>query len=205
MRHENEEKQTRKNNSAKAVDRCTRRGRSQMPWYSPLRVHLCSSVRSLIKLESRTQRKIDPISPQSGLTPRGNSLTHCPHHLYVYFDPDHPVYAVPAAAGRYRIAGFVGVNRVHEIEVRHEFRSSQTAIVMAPFTAPARTPVYLGDFMGQATFDGALMEWRVNSCTNNFTATTAEFRKEYPNLGSAPATSRWRLLQDRPGASEHRP
>jgi hypothetical protein len=126
-------------------------------------------------------------------------------NLYVYFDPDQPVYAVPAAAGRYRIAGFVGVNRVHEIEVRHEFRSSQTAMVVAPFTAPARTPVYLGDFMGQATFDGAVMEWRVNSGTNNFTATTAEFRKEYPNLGSAPATSRWRLLPDRPGASEHRP
>jgi hypothetical protein len=120
-------------------------------------------------------------------------------NLYVYFDPDHPVYAVPAAAGRYRIAGFVGVNRAHEIEVRQEFRSSQAAMVVAPFTAPARTPVYLGDFAGQATFDGAVvMEWQVNSCSNNFAATTAEFRKEYPNLGLVPATSRWRLLREAP-------
>jgi len=118
-------------------------------------------------------------------------------NLYIYFDANHPVYAVRAAAGCYRIVGFVGVNRIHEIEGRHEYQSRQAALLVAPFTAPARVPVYLGDFAGQATFDGAMMEWQVNSCSNNFADTTAEFRKEYPNLGSAPVTSRWRLLLDR--------
>ena len=115
--------------------------------------------------------------------------------VYIYFDPDQPVYCITVKPGRYRVAGFVGVNRLHEIRGRREFPASRFT---ALFTAPAGSQIYLGDFSGTATFDGMLSEWSVEPITNNFAATTVEFREKYRNLMMVPAVSAFELQTENP-------
>jgi hypothetical protein len=93
------------------------------------------------------------------------------------------------------LAGFAGVNRMHEIRGRSEFPASRFTV---PFTAPAGSQIYLGDFSGAATFDGMLSEWSVKSITNNFANTTVEFREKYRNLMNIPAVSIFELQTSKP-------
>jgi hypothetical protein len=106
--------------------------------------------------------------------------------VYIYFDPDQPVYCIAVKPGRYQVAGFVGVNRLHEIRGRRNFSTSRVTV---PFTALPGSQIYLGDFYGAATFDGMLSEWSVKSATNNFSETTVEFREKYRNLMTVAAVS----------------
>ena len=115
--------------------------------------------------------------------------------VYIYFDADQPVYCIAVKPGRYRVAGFVGVNRLHEIRGRRDFPASRFTV---PFTAPSGSEIYLGDFTGTATFDGMLSEWSVKSATNNFAETTVEFREKYGNLMVVPAISVFELQTGRP-------
>jgi hypothetical protein len=114
--------------------------------------------------------------------------------VYIYFDPDRPLYGIPVKPGCYQLAGFVGVNRLHEIRGRCTFPARRFT---APFTASAGSQIYLGDFLGTATFDGMLSEWRVKSITNNFANTTAEFREKYRNLMAVPAVSVFEVQADK--------
>jgi len=106
--------------------------------------------------------------------------------VYIYFDPDQPVYCIAVKPGRYRVVGFVGVNRLHEIRGRREFPASRFTV---PFTASAGRQIYLGDFTGTATFDGMLSEWSVKSALNNFAETTVDLREKYRNLATVPVGS----------------
>jgi|GEM_PF-2702524 hypothetical protein len=115
--------------------------------------------------------------------------------VYIYFDPDQPVYCIAMKPGRYQVAGFVGVNRMHEVRGRREFPASRFTV---PFTAPAGSQIYLGDFSGAATFDGMLSEWTVKSITNNFANTTVEFREKYRNLATSPSVSIFELQTGKP-------
>jgi len=115
--------------------------------------------------------------------------------VYVYFEADQPVYAVQIKPGRYQMAGFVGMNRTHQIKGRHAFPTSRFT---APFTASPGSQIYLGDFSGTATFDSIISEWRVKSFTNNFANTTVEFREKYRNLMTVPAVSIFELQTGMP-------
>lgn len=120
--------------------------------------------------------------------------TDTKHNVYIYFDEQPPVYVAQVKAGRYRIAGFVGVDRGHKVMGRREFTShGKAASISAPFDAAEGAEVYLGDFIGQASFDGTVFEWHIDSVTNNFAATTEEFREHYPNLRSMAVTPVWKL------------
>ena len=99
------------------------------------------------------------------------------HPLYLYFDHGEPLYSVRVKPGAYRIMGFVGLNRTHEIKTRSPIRLLQTV-----FYATAGSETYLGDFTGMVKWDSVFFIWGIKSCTNNFAATTAEFRAKYPLL-----------------------
>jgi hypothetical protein len=116
--------------------------------------------------------------------------TETEHNEYLYFDEAEPVYAVQVKAGHYRIMGFAALARTHRVEGRVLFGSNgRPSTTTFPFEAAARSNIYLGDYVGHATFDGVLFEWKVDSTTNNLASTAAEFRAKYPNLGSLPVTS----------------
>jgi hypothetical protein len=97
------------------------------------------------------------------------------HSLYLYFDPAEPLYGIRVKPGRYRLAGYVALNRTHEIKHRQP-----TARPLRGFNAPAGQAVYLGDFTGEASWDGMIFTWGITGQTNQFTATTTEFRQKYP-------------------------
>ena len=106
------------------------------------------------------------------------------HSIYIYFDENEPLYGIQVKPGRYRIVGFAGLNRTHEIKGR------RTGPLAHPsFPAPAGSQIYIGDFAGEVSWDGMVSTWRLKSCTNNFAATTAEFREKYPLLGMPPVQS----------------
>ena len=111
-------------------------------------------------------------------------------NIYAFFDPDRPVYAMQVKTGHYKILGYVALNRTHQIEGRISFSSNGKPVsISRSFEAVAKSQIYIGDFRGHATYDGMMMEWNIDSVTNNFAGTTLEFRQEYPNLGSLPVTS----------------
>ena len=78
------------------------------------------------------------------------------------------------------------------------FCSQSASRFTVPFTAPAGSQIYLGDFSGAATFDGMLSEWTVKSITNNFANTTVEFREKYRNLATSPSVSIFELQTGKP-------
>jgi hypothetical protein len=106
------------------------------------------------------------------------------HAIYIYFDENEPLYGIQVKPGHYRIVGFAGLNRTHEIKGRRTGPLAQKT-----FLAPAGSEIYIGDFAGEVTWDGMVSTWRLKSCTNNFAVTTAEFREKYPNLTALPPVS----------------
>lgn len=111
-------------------------------------------------------------------------------NLYLYFDPAQPVYAVQVKAGHYRIAGFAAATRLHKMEARLPFQThGEPAAITRTFEAAAGSQIYLGDYTGHATFDGVVFHWKLDSVTNNFVATSLEFREKYPNLLMLPVTA----------------
>ena len=110
--------------------------------------------------------------------------------IYICFDETEPFRAIQVKPGRYRIAGFLATNRGHQIRGHHLFPATGVAgRITIPFKALPGSQTYLGDFTGHATLDDIIENWEVDSITNNFAATTAEFREKYQNLVTVPATS----------------
>jgi hypothetical protein len=114
--------------------------------------------------------------------------------IYIYFNPDRPVYGVSVSPGRYQVTGFLGVNRTHAIEGRRTFHPS---LFTQAFEAAPGSEIYLGDFFGSATYDDTMAEWRVDYMTNNFVGTTEEFHDKYPNLIRVPTTPWLQAERDR--------
>ncbi len=115
------------------------------------------------------------------------------HAIYIYFDKNEPIYGLQVKPGRYRIVGFAGLNRMHEIKGRRTEPMAQIT-----FLAPAGSKIYIGDFAGEVTWDGMVSTWRLKSCTNNFAVTTAEFREKYPNALALPPVSIFEAQEARP-------
>jgi len=109
---------------------------------------------------------------------------------YVRFATNDPVCAVTVNPGNYRIAGFVGANPEHETQCRELFSPGALKGRPAlPFTARAGAQIYIGDFAGQVNDDSLIVEWRIRGLTNNFDATSVEFRQKYPGLMTGPVVS----------------
>ncbi len=83
------------------------------------------------------------------------------------------VYGIAVEPGRYRIAGFVATFAERRTAGRRTFRNTPL------FDVSPNSMVYLGDFQGltQGRFVGQL--WEIKGMTNNFAATTEEFRKKH--------------------------
>ena len=105
--------------------------------------------------------------------------------IYLYFDPDQPVYGIRVKPGNYHVQGFAALNRMQKVEGRKIIPQ-----VPRPFTVAAGSETYLGDYLGETKWDGVMVAtWRIKSWTNNFAATTAEFRQQCPQLAMTPAAS----------------
>ena len=107
------------------------------------------------------------------------------HSLYIYFDHDEPLYGIRVKPGHYRIAGYAALERSHEI--KHREPTTQPTQI---FAVPAGREVYLGDFTGVVSWDGAIFTWGITGLTNQFTATTIEFRQKCPHFANWRAISR---------------
>jgi hypothetical protein len=96
---------------------------------------------------------------------------------------DDAVYGIAVEPGRYRIAGFVATFAERRTAGRRAFRNTPL------FDVGSNSIVYLGDFQGltQGRFVGQL--WEVSGATNNFAATTEEFRKKHPPVAAISAVS----------------
>jgi len=105
--------------------------------------------------------------------------------VYIGFDEVNPVFGVQVKPGRYRLMGFIGLNRAHKVEVRKTLSKAGGAFFASP-----GAEVYIGDFTGQAVWDGDMVfTWRLAGGTNNFAATTTGFRRKYAALGLRPVQS----------------
>jgi len=93
------------------------------------------------------------------------------------------VSAIAIEPGRYRIAGFVATFLDHRPVGRRHFPATRL------FQVRSNSATYLGDFTGYAKIGPMTQEWGVRGIRNNFTATTDEFRRKYPNLASVPRFS----------------
>jgi hypothetical protein len=108
----------------------------------------------------------------------------------LYFDKQRPVNAILVDAGQYRMVGFAGTDVTHRVLGRLAFRGkSPMNLVTMPFEVRTNSAVYIGDFTGRARMVGLDQVWEIDSFTNNFAATTRDFREQYPNLVSVPAFS----------------
>jgi hypothetical protein len=91
------------------------------------------------------------------------------------------VYGIAVEPGRYRIAGFVATFAERRTAGRRAFRNTPL------FDVGSNSIVYLGDFQGYT--QGLLQLWEVRGVTNNFAATTEEFRKKHSQFASLSAVS----------------
>ena len=93
------------------------------------------------------------------------------------------VYAITVEPGRYRVAGFLATFMDHRPVGRRNFPTTGS------FQVRSNAATYLGDFTGYAKIGPMTQEWGVREMTNNFTATTDEYRLRYSNLSSVPVFS----------------
>lgn len=89
-----------------------------------------------------------------------------------------PVYAVAVEPSRYRVAGFLATFQDHRPVGKRDFADTGT------FEVRSNSLTYLGDFVGYAKAGPAVQKWGLSGITNNFDATTEEFRQAYPNFAS---------------------
>jgi hypothetical protein len=94
-----------------------------------------------------------------------------------------PVYAITVKPGPYRVAGFLATYMDHRPVGWRNFPTTGT------FQVRSNGATYLGDFTGYAKVGAMTQEWGVREMTNNFTATTEEYRLRYSNLSSLPVSS----------------
>ena len=88
--------------------------------------------------------------------------------------------------GDYRIQSVVFTFSTGEIRTEQEFHSTLAKQAEA-FHIEAGEVVYLGDFEGNTRSFGNTVSWAVSDLTNNFEATTKDFRTRYPKFQDLPA------------------
>ena len=93
------------------------------------------------------------------------------------------VYAIAVEPGQYRVAGFLATFMDHRPVGRRNFPDTGS------FQVRSNSATYLGDFTGYAKIGPMTQEWGVREMTNNFVATTDEYRLKYPNLSPVPVFS----------------
>jgi hypothetical protein len=94
-----------------------------------------------------------------------------------------PVYGIAVEPGHYRIAGFVATFVDYRTAGRRTFRDAPL------FEVPPNSVVYLGDFRSLTQGRIVSQSWGIQDVTNNFVATTDEFRRRYPGLAQVPVVS----------------
>jgi hypothetical protein len=105
-------------------------------------------------------------------------------YLIRFRDKD-SVCGIAVEPGQYRVAGFVATYMERRTVGRRTF---PTAVL---FEVRSNSITYLGDFTGYAKVGSWAQVWSVTGVTNNFVATTEEFRQKYPNFASVPVVSRF--------------
>ena len=93
------------------------------------------------------------------------------------------VYGVVVEPGEYTVAGFVATFMERRTVGRRTFTHT------VPFEVRSNSATYLGDFTTYAKTDFAAQRWGVTGVTNNFVATTDEFKQRYPNFASVSLVS----------------
>lgn len=94
------------------------------------------------------------------------------------------VYAVAVEPGYYRVAGFLATY------MDHRPVGGTRLPEFGPFPVRSGSVTYLGDFNGYAKVSPAGGQtWGIKGVTNNFPATTDEYRLKYPNLAPVPVFS----------------
>lgn len=110
--------------------------------------------------------------------------------LYVEFKDTNSVYAVAVKPGWYRIMGFVRSDNEHGVKNRSGFHQTNTPAALAePFEAQSGGQIYIGDYIWETKLDYPLIHWNLKFITNNFDATTVEFRQRHPELLTTSAKS----------------
>ena len=110
--------------------------------------------------------------------------------LYVEFKDTNSVYAVEVKPGWYCIMGFVRSDNEHGVKDRSAFHQTNTpAALTEPFEVQSGDQIYIGDYIWETKLDYPILHWNLKSITNNFAATTVEFRQRYPERLIAPTKS----------------
>ena len=94
-----------------------------------------------------------------------------------------PVYAIAVEPGRYRVAGFLATYMDHRPVGQRKFAGTNT------FDVKSGSATYLGDFTGYARVGVMAQEWGISGMTNNFAASTDEYKVRYSKLSSLPVAS----------------
>jgi hypothetical protein len=93
------------------------------------------------------------------------------------------VCGVAVEPGRYSLVGFVATFVDHRVVGQRKMPNSSS------FDVRSYSVTYVGDFTGYSKIGSMTQEWGITSVTNNFIATTDEFRKQCPNFASVSAVS----------------
>jgi hypothetical protein len=109
---------------------------------------------------------------------------------YIQFKETNMVYGVQVEPGSYRILGLVRSDNEHGVKSRVEFPSTNPAAwLTGSFEAHKGEQIYIGDYRCENSLDYPILHTRLYSGTNNFAATTVEFRNNYPELMATAAIS----------------
>ena len=109
---------------------------------------------------------------------------------YLELKVTNTVYGVQVEPGSYRITGLVRSENEHRVKARVAFPwTNAPAWLAASFEVRKGEQIYIGDYQCETKLDYPILHTRIKSITNNFAATTVEFRKTCPELMTTPAVS----------------
>jgi len=109
---------------------------------------------------------------------------------YIELREKNAVYAVQVEPGSYRITGLVKTDNEHGVKGRITFpATNQAAWLARTFDVRKGERIYIGDYQGETKLDYPILTFKLRYITNNFAATTAEFRNNYPELMTTTAAS----------------
>jgi len=131
--------------------------------------------------------ELNPAWYTTGLSIRNETTDRL---YYIELKETNTVYAVQVEPGRYRITGLVRSDNEHGVKARITFPSTNSpAWLTGSFEARKGEHIYIGDYQGETKLDYPILTFTLKYITNNFDATTMEFRNIYPELISTPAVS----------------
>lgn len=109
---------------------------------------------------------------------------------YIELKETNEVYAVQVEPGSYRIMGLVNTDNEHGVKGRIAFAlTNRPGWLTEPFQARKGEQIYIGDYQCETKLDWPMLTFKFKYITNNFDATTVEFRNKYPELMTTTAAS----------------